>query len=226
MIASWWAFRSGIIPAYAGSTWSILSQAATMADHPRIRGEHSPFSLPETMQTGSSPHTRGAPIFPDPSLGYRMDHPRIRGEHSPRPLRVDRGRGSSPHTRGAHPRSSPRSSRAVDHPRIRGEHLTQAWSRTCRHGSSPHTRGALFSSCACGVRGGIIPAYAGSTVAPSIFKSGKKDHPRIRGEHSAYHSPNENLTGSSPHTRGARSASDGSGAVARIIPAYAGSTRR
>ena len=36
------AFDDGIIPAYAGSTSKELASSATIRDHPRIRGEHSP----------------------------------------------------------------------------------------------------------------------------------------------------------------------------------------
>ena len=50
----------GIIPAYAGSTEANSLDGQTMADHPRIRGEHE---VPEPLLqrgAGSSPHTRGA----------------------------------------------------------------------------------------------------------------------------------------------------------------------
>ena len=40
LIASWWAFRSGIIPAYAGSTRPRRLPGPGDRDHPRIRGEH------------------------------------------------------------------------------------------------------------------------------------------------------------------------------------------
>ena len=94
--------RDGIIPAYAGSTASVI--------------------LALSASSGSSPHTRGAPLWTAPARGRVGDHPRIRGEH------LDAGgldralggiipayagstellalsptsfRGSSPHTRGA-----------------------------------------------------------------------------------------------------------------------------
>ena len=115
------AERCGIIPAYAGSTQYIVFSVTNLTDHPRIRGEHSPFSLPETMQTGSSPHTRGAPVglalarkapriipayagstalFGDLHAGI-PDHPRIRGEHRAGAVQAPQEAGSSPHTRGA-----------------------------------------------------------------------------------------------------------------------------
>ena len=50
----------GIIPAYAGSTAALASQAHSIADHPRIRGEHLVAPEVDELRPGSSPHTRGA----------------------------------------------------------------------------------------------------------------------------------------------------------------------
>ena len=72
----------------------------------------------------------------------------------------------------------------------------------------------------------IIPAYAGSTRAVRTAHGEPTDHPRIRGEHSLEAAPLRNVKGSSPHTRGARQAHVQSRGALRIIPAYAGSTRR
>ena len=58
----------GIIPAYAGSTEANSLDGQTMADHPRIRGEHQAMATSTTTTNGSSPHTRGA----------RADEPRHR----------------------------------------------------------------------------------------------------------------------------------------------------
>ena len=133
--------------------------------------------------------------------------------------------GSSPHTRGARRRRARTPPPGGDHPRIRGEH--PAGRRAARDAD------------------GIIPAYAGSTgsVGFSVFSppgssphtrgarvvrpvvdAVRRDHPRIRGEHSciavlerpgwgiipAYAGSTFNETGdalremgSSPHTRGA-----------------------
>ena len=73
-------------------------------------------------------------------------------------------------------------------------------------GSSPHTRGAHQRAPVCERHQGIIPAYAGSTVAEQCTHWVTSDHPRIRGEHyTGYIGSRERI---------------------RIIPAYAGSTRR
>ena len=73
-------------------------------------------------------------------------------------------------------------------------------------GSSPHTRGARTGSAAPGISG--------------------KDHPRIRGEHRSRLGHLNSPAGSSPHTRGARVLAVHVDRGGRIIPAYAGSTRR
>ena len=92
---------AGIIPAYAGSTVHVDAHRVDLADHPRIRGEHSTRWSSPSWSRGSSPHTRGAhrqlrlipggigiiPAYAGstrtlPSCsGWQPDHPRIRGEH-------------------------------------------------------------------------------------------------------------------------------------------------
>ena len=53
-------FRTGIIPAYAGSTREPGLPGRRQRDHPRIRGEHVCAFLALVLMLGSSPHTRGA----------------------------------------------------------------------------------------------------------------------------------------------------------------------
>ena len=154
---------------------------------------------------GSSPHTRGA-------------HP------LPRPARL--GGGSSPHTRGARSRVEAPPARCRDHPRIRGEHLMTLLAWSASWGSSPHTRGAQPFFLAERRDNRIIPAYAGSTKTARTTPRSTRDHPRIRGEHACPVGSPRPATGSSPHTRGALEGSSKGERVSRIIPAYAGSTRR
>ena len=52
--------RSGIIPAYAGSTRGLVDAFSHGWDHPRIRGEHRQAGCHRNHAPGSSPHTRGA----------------------------------------------------------------------------------------------------------------------------------------------------------------------
>ena len=173
------------------------------ADHPRIRGEHSPQEPAPRPARGSSPHTRGArarlrvlrcrlriiPAYAGSTGGAcrhqkcLSDHPRIRGEHLPFWAIFASICGSSPHTRGALFVAYHQSPRRADHPRIRGEHISRSRSTPTNTGSSPHTRGALDEVRVGDGGGGIIPAYAGSTIVVPHLRATLGDHPRIRGEH-------------------------------------------
>ena len=174
----------------------------------------------------------------------QADHPRIRGEHIKISVTADTQKGSSPHTRGAHRRRTVGAGRAriipayagststykigtlkaTDHPRIRGEHETRPVHITVNTGSSPHTRGALLNITPPPSRSGIIPAYAGSTLATTTPPLSLRDHPRIRGEHARDPQGRKPPVGSSPHTRGAHRRRRPPNQNHRIIPAYAGST--
>ena len=152
---------------------------------------------------GSSPHTRGA--------RFAAERARLDG-------------GIIPAYAGSTTRRQRRSASPRDHPRIRGEHAASGLWLTTFSGSSPHTRGALEEVARVARVAGIIPAYAGSTAhgMPTITRA--RDHPRIRGEHSAQPSSSLSSAGSSPHTRGAPLGILRQGGLPGTIPAYAGST--
>ena len=153
---------------------------------------------------GSSPHTRGAPE----SAYSGDDHVRIIPAYAGSTSRRRQARGPT-----------------ADHPRIRGEHVTTFSAILSAPGSSPHTRGAQGPRVQGGVLRGIIPAYAGSTLAGASSRHWNRDHPRIRGEHATVKAHRRQDNGSSPHTRGARRYRGRGAAFHRIIPAYAGSTQ-
>ena len=132
----------GIIPAYAGSTWTRSATQASPSDHPRICGEHEMQAVGHEGSGGSSPHMRGAPVQALLVLAWVPDHPRICGEHLLAGKLQILKDGSSPHMRGA-PRLPPPGGAmwriipayagstvtivssctpARDHPRICGEH--------------------------------------------------------------------------------------------------------
>ena len=239
-----WNRYCGIIPAYAGSTYLVLSVSRSLRDHPRIRGEHRVLHRGRAGRVGSSPHTRGARYTTQEGAQPAQDHPRIRGEHASNALPFFNLMGSSPHTRGARTNDGglhelygiipayAGSTRCVqsnarlhgDHPRIRGEHTTRPRTRRTARGSSPHTRGAHEVDKPKPLGDGIIPAYAGSTRRRTRYRTGCWDHPRIRGEHSETPAALVESVGSSPHTRGARKADARRAVLRGIIPAYAGST--
>ena len=193
----------GIIPAYAGSTQAGASLRIVATDHPRIRGEHGWVSCVSWTRAGSSPHTRGARPSASASIWGSGIIPAYAGS--------TRARAGIPHL-------------VQDHPRIRGEHGCRAVHSLGGLGSSPHTRGAHERGSHRVVPFGIIPAYAGSTVAVGPGRCVRRDHPRIRGEHRGGHVGGPGGGGSSPHTRGAHRPLVLSVAPGRIIPAYAGST--
>ena len=195
----------GIIPAYAGSTAFCGVAPIIRPDHPRIRGEHEPDAVRLVGSSGSSPHTRGAPR---PTVGGAGDR-RIIPAYAGSTFAVRRPRW-----------------KARDHPRIRGEHMTRPPGSIKHRGSSPHTRGARGCGRAHPREMRIIPAYAGSTDAGEAAGQALSDHPRIRGEHTPHPKRPSQTTGSSPHTRGAQAGHSLAASDARIIPAYAGSTRK
>ena len=168
-----------------------------------MRGEHDLARAVKNVTSGSSPHARGALV-----------------EH----VFAARQIGIIPACAGSTTASRSRSGASWDHPRMRGEHLERILTVDMSEGSSPHARGAPRRPGPQGVRGGIIPACAGST-AKDVWKAGQEgDHPRMRGEHSG-ESPAWGMSqGSAPHARGARRLGRRGARRAGIIPACAGST--
>ena len=156
-----------------------------------------------THPRGSSPHTRGAPALFDPGSAWIRIIPAYAGSTITVPFRCCSG---------------------ADHPRIRGEHDEVPDRDALAVGSSPHTRGARVEDGARLGGGRIIPAYAGSTPTWPSSSETTADHPRIRGEHLAWHRLGCAGDGSSPHTRGAPGLGGQPARRIRIIPAYAGST--
>ena len=136
--------RVGIIPAYAGSTTQEALETLLAADHPRLRGvDHGGDDLLR-INAGSSPLTRGR-LFAQ-LVGL------IAG-------------GIIPAYAGS--TGAPFGSATIrpDHPRLRGVDGTGLLSAGNNSGSSPLTRGRQANAVAGVHHWGIIPAYAGSTLA-------------------------------------------------------------
>ena len=154
--------RSGLIPAYAGSTQSWARRPAGLPAHPRLRGEHLSGNGLADGIAGSSPPTRGARgASPKSAVRSRLI-PAYAGSTCLVLLRV-------------------RCNRA--HPRLRGEHSRWGTFHAGLDGSSPPTRGAQSGQAATDRLNGLIPAYAGSTSPRSPARSRAWAHPRLRGEH-------------------------------------------
>ena len=93
-----------------------------------------------------------------------------------------------------------------DHPRVCGEHVAKGVGSAVKVGSSPRMRGA----------------HVGRGTEARIGG----DHPRVCGEHKQAWSKDATGTGSSPRMRGALNLIMLHSITTRIIPAYAGSTKR
>ena len=154
---------------------------------------------------GSSPLTRGAPIYSSCCLIMTRLIPAHAGSTS--------RRWAPPPRPGAHPRS-------------RGEHKRMRFAWATGIGSSPLTRGAPSSCLAGRVLARLIPAHAGSTGGRPSSGSEFRAHPRSRGEHSTTGRGGFIGSGSSPLTRGAQCLPDCLRGANRLIPAHAGSTGR
>ena len=153
---------AGIIPAYAGSTAYHTVAKPKMRDHPRVCGEHRAMSTGQGRIWGSSPRMRGAPRRHRDRQGLRGIIPAYAGSTA----RPRRGRR-----------------RPEDHPRVCGEHITTQPDSMPVEGSSPRMRGARRATRRATRRGGIIPAYAGSTLDEGFDARASRDHPRVCGEH-------------------------------------------
>ena len=112
----------GIIPAYAGNTYSAYQTAIAAGDHPRVCGEHFTYRDGLTTLQGSSPRMRGTLNPSTPEIDQtgiipayagntswrtvrsrcRRDHPRVCGEHQDFTPSDENTWGSSPRMRGTH----------------------------------------------------------------------------------------------------------------------------
>ncbi len=193
----------GTIPACAGSTSAPSPSTGTPGDHPRVRGEHLDEARPPPGRVGPSPRARGAPTW-----RYRAEI--LAGTIPACAGSTDSGRCTRRPDR--------------DHPRVRGEHT---WSRHKLGpvlGPSPRARGAPGAAALAAREVGTIPACAGSTRPAITRRRLSRDHPRVRGEHSATALSTGSARGPSPRARGAQVALIGDGVARGTIPACAGST--
>ena len=110
------------------------------------------------------------------------------------------------------------------HPRSRGENLGLRHARVEMEGSSPLTRGKHPDARVAWTSDGLIPAHAGKTLSEARFPTGRRAHPRSRGENAPHADNPGNDAGSSPLTRGKHIGDDRLAEAWRLIPAHAGKT--
>ena len=171
----------GLIPAHAGKTLTNQGSPHHAKAHPRSRGENRrPLVRPE-RRSGSSPLTRGK------RWRERTDETaaRLIPAHAGKTRIYTEGRDIP----GAHPRS-------------RGENMAFFSVTSRRRGSSPLTRGKHLRRSDRRDRRRLIPAHAGKTSDLSESTLMFRAHPRSRGENAHIFSDYQDLTGSSPLTRG------------------------
>ena len=113
-----------------------------------------------------------------------------------------------------------------DHPRVCGEHTRFVVKSKVAVGSSPRVRGTLWLRRRENRRAGIIPACAGNTPREGCIPSGRRDHPRVCGEHLRAKLHDLRDLGSSPRVRGTHAGYSLGFTDTGIIPACAGNTIR
>ena len=183
-------------------TWAL---ACVLAAHPRSRGENWSVDGEGEPRVGSSPLTRGKPLFVAVSNSRSGLIPAHAGKTVEGVACTTR--------RGAHPRS-------------RGENLQPATHNGGCEGSSPLTRGKQRRHMQTLPVIGLIPAHAGKTPFGQAERRRSRAHPRSRGENLAL-APKAPLSpGSSPLTRGKLAKNALNDLSRRLIPAHAGKTSR
>ncbi len=197
--------RQRITSAQAESTHDRAEPEHDFADHLRAGGEHSGRKTGSTVDSGSPPRRRRAPVVPRPTA--------LR-------LRITSAQAESTCARPARHPARP------DHLRAGGEH--SASRRTVRGtiGSPPRRRRARRPAARPARARRITSAQAESTVSRSLIRLVSADHLRAGGEHCPRHSARPHVVGSPPRRRRAHPHGSARPSVMRITSAQAESTSR
>ncbi len=198
------------IPACAGNAATSARTAASLAVHPRVRGERFSRTTSVTIVIGASPRARGT----------------RRVEHADRALRR-----FIPACAGNAARARSSAAWRPVHPRVRGERAGTAVARRHGAGSSPRARGTRLAARCVGDDRRFIPACAGNAPGRPPIVAVAAVHPRVRGERRGVAEETVLADGSSPRARGTREPHRLELDARRFIPACAGnaaapSTRR
>ena len=234
-----------VIPAWAGNTSAGVSASPLASGHPRVGGEHMPAPGAQQSVDGSSPRGRGTlaggvfdlrsarviPAWAGNTVGDRFvdsilaGHPRVGGEHVTTILRGQRVGGSSPRGRGTLPSDGwwMRSRRVI--PAWAGntilENLYRAYPAGHPRVGGEHDVAGAFLGMPPG-----HPAWAGNTSGVSGQTISRPGHPRVGGEHRRRHARRRPGNGSSPRGRGTHCTVQPIPEAERVIPAWAGNTRK
>ena len=151
--------------------------------HPHVCGEHLPAGQEAMARAGSSPRMRG-------TLGATR--------------RLMMAGGLIPTYAGNTFFLALLSRRWRAHPHVCGEHGHNNLKPSATAGSSPRMRGTPRGKSKRRVGMGLIPTYAGNTLATSDSPQVVWAHPHVCGEHARRCSLRPNRRGSSPRMRGTR----------------------
>ena len=110
------------------------------------------------------------------------------------------------------------------HPHVCGEHITLRCGIWKQAGSSPRMRGTLRGNFSSAFSTGLIPTYAGNTLAQSWSGILSWAHPHVCGEHYRDFGRARAMGGSSPRMRGTLDMTPAGVDAYGLIPTYAGNT--
>ena len=236
----------GLIPAWAGKTFGDRRQDRNGGAHPRVGGENADGSCVFHGGGGSSPRGRGKQqrcgstsaatrLIPAwagktrakaPCASAVWAHPRVGGENRGATANTISDQGSSPRGRGKRRGKGRERRRRRLIPAWAGKTWTSGGGVPTGVGSSPRGRGKPFGADAHHDFSRLIPAWAGKTLGLASTGRSGWAHPRVGGENWTPTFARRRAAGSSPRGRGKRPARSCTGATRRLIPAWAGKTKR
>ena len=193
----------GSIPAHAGETSPNTRLGPRHGVDPRACGGDHCRAKRRTPSKGRSPRMRGRPPDFSSRIGFDRSIPAHAGETSGPP-------GSSEDS-------------GVD-PRACGGDLPQKLHETYYTGRSPRMRGRHPRNALQILAQGSIPAHAGETQPPSLFRRSAEVDPRACGGDVVHMLRKIKVLGRSPRMRGRRYAINKALEAYRSIPAHAGET--
>ena len=243
---SWAQSAHRLIPAWAGKTEMGGIEPPARRAHPRVGGENLKTPWFQCSRWGSSPRGRGKR---DPSAEGRIirglipawagktrakapcasavwAHPRVGGENRGATANTISDQGSSPRGRGKRRGKGRERRRRRLIPAWAGKTWTSGGGVPTGVGSSPRGRGKPFGADAHHDFSRLIPAWAGKTLGLASTGRSGWAHPRVGGENWTPTFARRRAAGSSPRGRGKRPARSCTGATRRLIPAWAGKTKR
>ena len=156
--------------------------------------------------------------------GQAGSPPRVRGKLL-RAAAVQLMRRITPACAGKTSSHTPACSRGRDHPRVCGENCCMHNKGRGMLGSPPRVRGKRRILATHLPAPRITPACAGKTIAETLGRDAKEDHPRVCGENSLRLFSHATMVGSPPRVRGKLPSSPLPTRFYRITPACAGKTR-